>query len=219
MSSNYRVEVLAIEKKSACFALYDLPFDGGIPVSKFFALNTIVEAWRRLFMGYVSPPQTRKMPSIFVCFDKDSSPYQKMAEETPLGEELSILYDLYWGMPVDLSPEQFAEVEQTREYKGHPIVKLDRQNHQIEFQDFDTIRVAAEQVIVSVEARNFNSYDFLNTESLEAGNTAPNLELIVEVSDSRLLEFLAVGMYWETVIYDDQSRRWYNNHDGTWSLR
>lgn len=152
------------------------------------------------------------------ALEEELAVYHELACDTPLFDELATLHDWYWGTPVDLTPEEFAEVGRTREYKGLPICLLDRNNYRIEFTNFEAVWEAAETAIVSIIVDNFQSYIPDVPGLFDRESTMPNLDLIFEVYEPKLLEFLKVGMVWKTVIYDDVSNHWFDK-GGEWALK
>lgn len=188
MSSLFTCSVLAIEGRVARFRMEVVhPDQWDIPSTKNFALQILVDAFWTVREGFLFRDQPVDEAVIAAAFAGASR-----------AAELEGWLEAAHGRSQPISPEAYAALRNGVGTAGLSGWGSADGAHYKQFPpDYDGFCRTAEAVVQHVELQNSMG----NPKSQES-DPHPTADVVVEVRDAALLDFLVAGMSWDSAIYD-----------------
>ncbi|NJO01223.1 MAG: hypothetical protein HC880_05540 [Bacteroidia bacterium] len=210
--SLYKICIDKIENGRVYIRIHIIhPDVGEIPQTKTFALNIILDCWRRM-LGRHFFPEESTLPL---------SPEQarQQADQSPYHAEFAELEKLSFGYKKYISAQEYQQLEETRLYQGERVMSYgsvredDGMRYYINMSDdFPTFKSQAERYIGTlypIQQQGFEqvgkvtdpeTWAELNDEPYP-WNNIPRAEWSFEVTDPGLVNFMVVGTEWLTIVW------------------
>ncbi len=212
-SSLYKIHIKAIIPPQVSTRIYIVhPDVNEIPDTKTFALNILIEAWRNMLHGFFFKDES------YLPISPEEA--QQRAENAQYSQQWKLLERMANGYREAISKQDYRRIQSEdqpfwkgqriqawgSDGKGQPFVMMP--------EDLPALQEKANELISQVKLENKLNFPWkpepanLNDEDYEAwwyqrfqDENVPQADLVFQVADQQLLDFLPQDTWWESTIY------------------